>query len=218
MSAAADAPERLYIFGAGGFGREVAWLAEECWGTATRLTFLVDRPQYVTPPVNDIPVELFADAQLDSGAAYVVALGDPEARRAAVATCDASGLAAATLIHPRVEHSRWVDFGEGSLTCAGVILTTNIRVGEHVHVNLDCTIGHDASLGAFATLSPGVHVSGHVSIGERVFVGTGATIINGSSSERLTIGDGAIIAAGACVTKPVEPGALVAGVPAVRKK
>lgn len=114
--------------------------------------------------------------------------------------------------------SRWVDIGDGVVICAGNIVTTNVNLGKHVHVNLGCTIGHQASIGDFTTLSPGVHVSGNVRIGRGVFVGTGATIINGTASEPLSIGDGAIVAAGACVTKPVESGALVAGVPAVRKR
>jgi acetyltransferase-like isoleucine patch superfamily enzyme len=42
-----------------------------------------------------------------------------------------------------------------------------------------------------------------------VWVGANAVILGG-----VTIGDGAVIAAGAVVTKDVEPGAVVAGVPA----
>jgi sugar O-acyltransferase (sialic acid O-acetyltransferase NeuD family) len=145
-------------------------------------------------------------------------VGDPEQRIRIVGRAESLGMAAATLVHPRVEASRWLEIGPGSILCAGVIATTNIVIGAHVHINLDCTIGHDVVIGDYATLSPGVHVSGNVTIGKRVFIGTGATIINGSATSPLSIGDGAVIAAGACVTKPVEPGALVAGVPAVRKR
>ena len=94
----------------------------------------------------------------------------------------------------------------------------DIALGEHVHVNIGCSVSHDVRIDDFSTLSPGVHVSGHVKIGRDVFIGTGANIINGSAASPLVIGDGALIAAGACVTKSVEAGSLVAGVPAVRKK
>jgi acetyltransferase-like isoleucine patch superfamily enzyme len=117
-----------------------------------------------------------------------------------------------------VEASQRVALGEGVVLCAGTVVTTDVVIGAHVHVNLGCTISHDARVGEFSTLSPGVHVSGNVTIGRDVFVGTGACIINGTAGQPLTIGDGAVIAAGACVTRPVEPGSMVAGVPATRKR
>lgn len=210
----------LLIFGAGGFGREVAWLAQQCRGESADIVFCVDQPRYLCEAVNGIPVRLLADFSSDRGdrLAYVVALGDPAQRMRAVGLCTALGMRPATLVHPRVEASRWIEIGAGSILCAGVIATTNITIGAHVHINLDCTIGHDVVIGDYATLSPGVHVSGNVTIGSGAFIGTGATIINGSGDSPLAIGEGAVIAAGACVTKPVEPRAMVAGVPAVRKR
>lgn len=218
----ASVPEygRLLIFGAGGFGREIAWLAQQCWGERTEIVFCVDQPHYVSAPVNGIPVKLLEDFAGDTGdqLAYVVAVGDPEHRMRIVGLHEAMGMRPATLVHPRVEASRWIEIGPGSVLCAGVIATTNIVIGAHVHINLDCTIGHDVVIGDYSTLAPGVHVSGNVTIGSRAFIGTGATILNGSSKSPLVIGDGAVVGAGACVTKPVEPGALVVGVPAVRKR
>ncbi|MGO4222606.1 acetyltransferase [Lysobacter sp. TAF61] len=209
---------RLRIFGAGGFAREVAWLAEQAWGDRISTSFVVDRPEFVGEPVNGLRIELLSELSPDNDARFIVAIGDPARRAAAVDVCIGSGMTPTRIIHPRAEMSRWVDIGDGVVICAGNIVTTNVNLGKHVHVNLGCTIGHQASIGDFTTLSPGVHVSGNVRIGRGVFVGTGATIINGTASEPLSIGDGAIVAAGACVTKPVESGALVAGVPAVRKR
>ena len=209
---------KLYIFGAGGFGREVAWLAEEIWPRDLEIIFLVDEEKYVRPPVNGIPIRLLEREAIDGDSRYVVAIGDPKSRRGVAGKFDLLNAKAVALVHPRAEMSPFVEIGEGAVICAGNIVTANIRIDQHVHVNLSCTLGHDLTIGQFSTLSPGVHVSGHVHIGRDVFVGTGANIIDGKEDAPLVIGDGAIIAAGACVIRSVEPGALMAGVPAVRKR
>ena len=105
-----------------------------------------------------------------------------------------AGFEFATIIHPRTERSRWIDVGAGTIVCAGNILTTNIRLGAHVQVNLDCTIGHDAILGDYTTLAPGVHISGWVHAGRRVYIGTGAVVINGTEQAPIVLGDDAVIA------------------------
>ena len=182
------------------------------------LVHLVDDPRYLDAEVAGRRVLLLSQVIAMTDDNYVVALGDVAARRRAAAACEAIGLKPATVIHPRVEMSGRVLVGHGAVICAGCILTTEVTVGNHVHINLSCTVGHDVSIGDFSTVSPGVHISGNVVIEQDVFVGTGVNIINGKNGSPLVIGAGSIIAAGACVTKSVEPGALMAGVPAVRKR
>ena len=126
----------------------------------------------------------------------------------------AAGFEFETVVHPRAEYSKWVTFGEGSVVCAGNILTTNIELGRHVQINLDCTIGHDVVLEDFATLAPGVHLSGWVHVRKGAYFGTGAVVINGTSEAPIVIGESAVVGAGACVTKSVAPGTTVVGVPA----
>lgn len=205
-----------YIFGAGGSGREVAWLARQVLGDSVELIFLVDDDEYVTEPVHGVHVRNVADAL--SGGRYVVAIGDTGIRKKAVQRCEQAGLEPTTLVHPRVERSCRVDIDAGSIIGAGSVLTTDVHVGKHVHINVGCTVSHDVRIGDYATLSPGVHVSGWVTIEEGVSIGTGANVINGSSGTPLVIGAGAIIAAGACIVNSVPSGALMTGVPAVRKR
>jgi sugar O-acyltransferase (sialic acid O-acetyltransferase NeuD family) len=209
---------KLYIFGAGGFGREVAWLAEQSWSSEVEIEFVVDVPNSPKQAANGHRIRHVTEIAPEPSARIVIAVGDPAARRGIAALCAATGLREAIMVHPRAEISNTVELDHGTIICAGAILTTNIRVGRHVHINLDCTVGHDAIIGDFATLSPGVHVSGRVHIGRGVFIGTGANLINGTTDVPLVIGNDAVIAAGACVTKSVDHGSLVAGVPAIRKR
>ena len=209
---------RLYIFGAGGHGREISWLADQCWGRNVEPVFLVNQAAYLSSPINGIAVKLVGEVQARKEDRFIIAVGDHGLRRRAAMDCAGAGLMPVALVHPRAEMSARVEVGLGSVICGGCIVTTNVLIGAHVHVNLSCTISHDVRIGDFSTLSPAVHVSGHVEIGEDVFIGIGANIINGRAGAPLTIGNGAVIAAGACVTKSVDAGSLVAGVPAVRKR
>lgn len=208
----------ILIYGAGGFAREVAWLVQKCSSETKPIVVgcLIDDARIPRgKQLNGIPVLSLDEARLRYPKAEIVtAIGDPRARAQAVGKAEQAGFRFTTLIHPGVEMSEWVEIGHGSIICAGNIITTNIRIGRHVHINLDCTIGHDAVLSEFTTLAPGVHISGWVHVGANVYIGTGAVIINGTAESPLLIGDGSIIGAGACVTKSVESSITVVGVPA----
>lgn len=209
--------DELLIVGAGGAGREAAWLARDLYGNAVSLTFAVE-PQFLNVSVIDgIPVVSLNELSKDL-THYIVAVGDPEHRRRLVTMCQMMGLQAATLVHPSAIISNDIKIGEGSILAAGAIATINVQIGRHVQVNIGCTLSHDVSIGDFTTVSPGAHIPGNVRIDEGVFIGTGANFVNGTKAEPLNIGRRAVIAAGACVTRSVEADTLVAGVPAVRKQ
>jgi sugar O-acyltransferase (sialic acid O-acetyltransferase NeuD family) len=116
-----------------------------------------------------------------------------------------------TLIHPTVivGSKEYVTIGKGCVICANNILTTNIKVGDFVILNLDCTVGHDTTIGDYASFMPAVNISGEVTIGRNVYVGTGAKIIN-----QLEIGEGTIVGAGAVVSKSLPSNCTAVGVPA----
>lgn len=104
-----------------------------------------------------------------------------------------------------------------------------LTLGDHVFVNRDCyfdleapvTIASEATVGhgvAFVTtvheIGPsrhraGEHSSRPIGVGRGAWVGANATILPG-----VHIGDGAVVAAGAVVTRDVPRDTLVAGVPA----
>ncbi|HLF84877.1 MAG TPA: acetyltransferase [Blastocatellia bacterium] len=208
----------IAIYGGGGFARELAWLIESCNVDAEVyriVCFIDDNEANQGKVLNTIPVTgLDAARERFPNARVVGGVGTPLTRQRVTEKAAAAGFEFETIIHPRVERSRWIEIGLGTVICAGNILTTNIALGQHVQLNLDCTIGHDVIIGDYTTLAPGVHISGWVHFGKRVYVGTGAVLINGVPESPLTIGDDAVIGAGACVTKPVAASVTVVGVPA----
>ncbi|BCY27254.1 acetyltransferase [Flavobacterium okayamense] len=97
----------------------------------------------------------------------------------------------------------------GSNVMTGTVITNDIHLGKGVLINLNCTIGHDSTIGDFVEMSPGVHVSGNCKIGSYSNIGTNATIL-----PKITIGNNVIVGAGSVVTKEVPSNSLVVGVPA----
>lgn len=211
----------IAIYGCGGFGREVAWLLETQTPANNYqiIGFVDDNPANIGKTLNDHPVlsldQIMGDHPTIS---FALAVGNPQARERLAQSLTGKAVTFPTLLHHNVEKSSFVSIGTGSIICANTTLTVNIVIKQHVHINLHCTIGHDVVIGAYTTLSPGVCISGNVHIGKKVYIGAGATIINGTPDAPLIIGDGTVIGAGACVTRSTEPHALYVGVPAVKKK
>ena len=206
--------KKIAVYGASGFGREVVWLIQSC-NNYEVVCFIDDDSSKDGTFLNDIPVIGLQAARGRFPTCKVVGgVGTPKIRESLMGKAANSGFNFVTIIHPSVERSGWIEVGTGTVICAGNILTTNITLGKHVQINLDCTIGHDVIMGDYTTLAPGVHVSGWVHFGKSVYVGTGAVVINGTEDNPITIGDDVVIGAGACVTKSIPPGETWAGVPA----
>ena len=87
-----------------------------------------------------------------------------------------------------------------------------ITCGDRIEIGEGCFIGRDViirSYDAHQIRKEGYQVVAPIIIGNHVWIGQRAMILKG-----VTIGDGAVIAAGAVVTKDVPAHTIVAGVPA----
>jgi len=202
----------IVIIGAGGFGREVAWLIEDInkvnneWNI---VGFVDDNKSIQGTEINGYKVVGDID-WLEKQEVFVVnAIGDPVIKKKVMDKLDGSKNKYPVLIHPSVICSDRVSFGEGSIICAGNIITVNVEIGKHVIINLDCTIGHDANIGDYSTVLPSVNVSGFVKIEECVSVGTGSAVIQG-----VNIGRNTVVGAGAVVVKDLPANCTAVGSPA----
>lgn len=206
--------KKIAIFGAGGFGREVKWLIDDINGLNPVWDFIGYFDDDFSHVTNIDPL-LFLGGMAELNAwkeelAVVFAVGNPLVKRKIFQKINNLAIIYPKLIHPNVCMGKSnVQIGEGAIICAGNIITVDINIGKHVILNLSCTVGHDTIIGDFASFMPAVNISGEVNIGEAVYAGTGAKIIN-----RLEIGAETIVGAGAVVAKSLPARCTAVGIPA----
>jgi sugar O-acyltransferase (sialic acid O-acetyltransferase NeuD family) len=114
-----------------------------------------------------------------------------------------------TLIHPTVHLGSNVHIGEGVTIDARSVVAANAYLDDFCCINKCCSVGHDAKIGKYSVLSPGVFVAGSSHIGEKCTIGMQATIL-----ERLIIDDWALIGAMSLVNRDIPRGVVAYGVPA----
>jgi len=104
-----------------------------------------------------------------------------------------------TFIHPTsLILDNNIEIGEGSFIGAYSILTTNIKLGKHTILNRMNQIGHDTLIGDFFSAMPGSIVSGNVTIGDCVYLGT-----NSSIREKIKITDNVTVGLNTGIVKDI---------------
>lgn len=203
--------KKICIVGAGGFAREVAWLIDEINEKKTEweiLGYIDENEENIGKELNGYKVIGNIDYLNTLKDVYVViAIGNGKIREKVENKIKNKKYP--ILIHPTVIKSKYLSIGEGSIICAGNIITTNIKIGKHTIINLSCTVGHDVVLNDYTTILPDVNISGNVEIGKRTVVGTNAAIIQG-----INIGSDSMVGANATVTKEIPDFCTAVGSPA----
>lgn len=201
--------KKIIVVGAGGFGKEVAWMAKRCGRDV--LGFLDGTPEKQQTNIMGFdvlgPLE-HAHQYIDCE--FVIAIGNPRSRKKIIDLFfNDEKFEFATLIDPSAIVGQDVFIGIGSMICAGAILTVDIEVGNHAIININSTIGHDVRIHDFVTIAPNASISGNVFLDDLVEVGTNATL-----REKLVVKEGAMIGMGAVLTKDVEINHVMIGNPA----
>lgn len=194
---------RVLIIGAGGHSREVADLVRQQGHDI--VAFLDDNLSGTHDPTG-LPVH--ATIEPHEAEAFVVAIGAADAR-ARLYDEWIGLLPALSVIASSAQVSEWSHLGSGIQIAQNVVVNANARICDDVILNVACVVSHDAVVGSHTHVAPGALIGGAATIGEGCLVGAGAVIAPGVS-----VGDGAVVGAGAVVIDGVDPGWVVAGVPA----
>jgi sugar O-acyltransferase (sialic acid O-acetyltransferase NeuD family) len=187
------------LIGAGGFANEVkAHIGD------FDITCFVDDIYYTQNQYNIKPLSEFNVDEYE----VLVCIGDSLLRKNIIEKLPVN-TRYFSFIHPTAQIlGNDVHIGEGSIICAGTIITTNIKIGKHCHLNLQTTIGHDCKIGDFFTTAPGAKISGNCDIGECVYIGTNASI-----RQKINICDNVTIGLNSGVVKNITQSGIYGGTP-----
>lgn len=212
----------IAIFGAGGFGREVACLIkiindskeEPEWNF---IGFFDDNPS-IWETFNEYGKVLGGMDKLNaqkSPLSLAIAIGNPSTVKKVVSKIHNQFIDFPNLFHPQTIFfdQNYISFGRGNIICVGCSFSINVHIGDFNTFNGYVGIGHDATIGNFNSLMPAVRISGEVKIGEENFIGCAAVVL-----QQIAIGNKTTIGANSTVIRKTKDGNTYVGNPATKVK
>jgi sugar O-acyltransferase (sialic acid O-acetyltransferase NeuD family) len=140
---------------------------------------------------------------------YVWGIGDNATREQLASVFANANKQAVTVIHPSAAVCRHTEISAGCYVAALSFVGPGSVIGGHSIVNVGASVGHNARIGDFAQLCPGVRVSGFCQIGRGAFLGSNSVLQPGR-----IMGDYSKLGACSFAHRDVPKGSLAIGVPA----
>ena len=205
----------IAIYGAGGFGREVACLIRiinEKNPTWNLIGFFVVGIEKGTK--NEYGEVLGGITEVNNFSeplAIVIAIGNPRIVSKIVSNITNPNIEYPNLISPDLIYldENNITIGKGNIISVGNIISCNVSIGNFNILNWSNTIGHDVKIHDYNAFMPCVKISGEVCIGDRNFFGVGSTVL-----QQITIGDDTIIGANSLILRKTKNGMTYVGNPA----
>lgn len=87
-----------------------------------------------------------------------------------------------------------VRMGQGNVICARCMISCNVTIGNFNTLNCYITMGHDAVIGDYNSIMPSVNISGGVRLGDRNFMGVNSVILQYKSiPDDVTVGASSVV-------------------------
>ena len=208
----------IVIYGAGGFGREIACLLrlinekEDQWN----LIGFLDDNEAIWGTKNEYGTVLGGSEWLNNyekELACAIAVGSPYAVQAIVGKIHNPKVTFPNLYAPTVTFldKDSLQIGQGNIFCSNCFISCNVKVGNFNLFNGYIPIGHDAVIGDYNVVMPSCNISGGVTLGECNFLGVQSVVL-----QYVKIGNNTRIGANSVIMRKTKDGYLYMGNPAKR--
>ena len=205
----------IAIFGAGGFGKEVACLIRkinEENPTWNLIGFFDDVKEKGSS--NSYGIVLGGIDVLNTWnkpLAVVICIGSPDAVKTIVDKIINPKIEFPNLISPSVTFLDvdTVKIGRGNILCTNCMVSCNVSIGDFNIFNGYIPIGHDTIIGNYNVIMPSVNISGGVKIGDCNFMGVQSVVL-----QYLKIGNNVRVGANSVIMRHTKDGLLYIGNPA----
>lgn len=208
----------IAIYGAGGFGREVACLIKRINEKDPTWNFIgfFDDNEALKGTRNEYGEVLGGMDVLNAWEkelSIVVGIGSPKTVYAVINKIANDNIDFPNLIDPTVLIADKDNYklGKGNVFTANCIISIAVRVGDFNTFNNNTVLGHDDQIGSFNSFMPNVNISGGVVIGDKNFLGVKSTVL-----QYLRIGNGVTIGGNSLIIRNTKDGYLYMGIPAKR--
>jgi sugar O-acyltransferase (sialic acid O-acetyltransferase NeuD family) len=209
--------QNVVIWGAGPLGEQVQYILS--YNPLLRVrAFLDDDPSRAGTTFHGEPVlrpdsETLLSLRKEGVTHGIVAIGDKGWMRERLSIqLESSGYEIINAVHPSAHISPHVRLGKGVIILACVNLFFNPVIGNYVYIANSATVSHDNRVEDNVDLCTGCIIGARIHVQKNVFVGVGANVVTPHTGS-ITVGEGALIGAGALVLHDVPPRAVVVGVP-----
>jgi len=194
------------IFGYGGFASEVNAYIKPLYGNVVHF---VDEKYYVKGVKNLFCSKDFVPSEFE----IVIGVANPNDKKNIQDSLPKETQYFSFIHESCILADDNIVIGQGCIICPNCVITTDVVLGNHVHLNIGTTIGHNSRIGHYFTSAPAVNISGNCIIKEQVYFGT-----NSSIKEKIDVCENVIVGMGACVSKDIMEKGTYVGVPAIKIK
>lgn len=205
--------KQLIIIGAGGMGRSMYCIAQDCRGYGSEFIikgFIDDNLHSmdgfdgyppVLSPINDYPIE-------DDDFFYC-SIGNAETKREICESLKQKGARFLSLIHNASVVRQNTVIGDGTFIAGFATVGADVTIGENVLIQSYSVVGHDCKIGNYVRIDTHCVCVGGVVVEDEAMIHTAAVV-----SHKVVVGKGAHVAACSFVIRKVKPGTTVFGNPA----